>query len=90
MKALVYHGRDDLRYEDFAEPDRPGSGEVRIRIRASGLCHTDFNEIRNGPLYVSSTPHPLVTEVLRLSDARDRLMHFEELGKTGIKAQIEM
>jgi (R,R)-butanediol dehydrogenase / meso-butanediol dehydrogenase / diacetyl reductase len=58
LKALVYHGRDDLRYEDFADPDRPGEGEVRVRVRASGLCHTDFNEIRYGPLYVSATPHP--------------------------------
>jgi len=58
VKALVYHGREDLRYEDFAEPDRLAEGEVRIRVRASGLCHTDFNEIRNGPLYVSAAPHP--------------------------------
>jgi len=57
VKALVYHGRNDLRYEDFAEPGRLAEGEVRIRVRASGLCHTDFNEIRNGPLYVSATPH---------------------------------
>lgn len=57
MKALVFHGRDDLRYEDFPEPARLKEGEVRIRVRASGLCHTDFNEIRNGPLYVSSAPH---------------------------------
>jgi len=58
MKALVYHGRNDLRYEDFADPGPPGEGEVLIRVRASGLCHTDYNEIRNGPLYVSSSPHP--------------------------------
>lgn len=57
MKALVYYGREDLRYEDFSEPIRLNVGEVRVRIRASGLCHTDFNEIRNGPLYVSAKPH---------------------------------
>ncbi len=28
-----------------------------LRIKASGLCHTDFNEYINGPLYVASTPH---------------------------------
>jgi (R,R)-butanediol dehydrogenase / meso-butanediol dehydrogenase / diacetyl reductase len=56
MKALVYHGAKDLRYQDF--PDPPvGSGEVRLRVRSSGLCHTDFNEYINGPLYVASTPH---------------------------------
>ena len=33
-------------------------GEVRLRVKSSGLCHTDFNEYLNGPLYVSTTPHP--------------------------------
>jgi (R,R)-butanediol dehydrogenase/meso-butanediol dehydrogenase/diacetyl reductase len=56
MKAIVLHGRKDLRYEDFPEPTLM-PGEVRLRVKASGLCHTDFNEYLNGPLYVSSTPH---------------------------------
>jgi (R,R)-butanediol dehydrogenase / meso-butanediol dehydrogenase / diacetyl reductase len=56
MKALVYHGNLDLRYQDFADP-QPGSGEVLLRVRNSGLCHTDFNEYINGPLYVYATPH---------------------------------
>lgn len=57
MKALVYHGTKDLRYQDIAEP-RMTSGEVRLRVKSSGLCHTDFNEYANGPLYVAKTPHP--------------------------------
>ena len=28
-----------------------------MRVKSSGLCHTDFNEYLNGPLYVSATPH---------------------------------
>src|SRR6202012_6140473 len=56
MKALVYHGTKDLRYQDFQAPSA-GAGEVLLRIKASGLCHTDFNEFINGPLYVASTPH---------------------------------
>lgn len=56
MKALVYHGNRDLRYEDFPE-ERLKPGEVRLKVRNSGLCHTDFNEFINGPLYVSATPH---------------------------------
>ena len=56
MKALVYYGTKDLRYEDFAEPTVT-SGDVRLRVKSSGLCHTDFNEYLNGPLYVASTPH---------------------------------
>jgi (R,R)-butanediol dehydrogenase / meso-butanediol dehydrogenase / diacetyl reductase len=57
MKALVYHGRKDLRYEDFPDP-RVGPGDVRLQVKSSGLCHTDFNEYLNGPLYVASAPHP--------------------------------
>jgi (R,R)-butanediol dehydrogenase/meso-butanediol dehydrogenase/diacetyl reductase len=56
MKALVLHGQKDLRYQDFPEP-KLGPDEVRLRVKSSGLCHTDFNEYLNGPLYVSATPH---------------------------------
>jgi (R,R)-butanediol dehydrogenase / meso-butanediol dehydrogenase / diacetyl reductase len=45
-----------LRYQDFPDP-QVGPGEVRLRVKSSGLCHTDFNEYVNGPLYVASTPH---------------------------------
>ena len=56
MKALVLHGNKDLRYQDFPEPE-PMLGEVRLQVKSSGLCHTDFNEYLNGPLYVSTMPH---------------------------------
>jgi (R,R)-butanediol dehydrogenase/meso-butanediol dehydrogenase/diacetyl reductase len=56
MKALVLHGTKDLRYQDFSEPGLE-TGEVRLRVKSSGLCHTDFNEYLNGPLYVAATPH---------------------------------
>jgi (R,R)-butanediol dehydrogenase/meso-butanediol dehydrogenase/diacetyl reductase len=54
MKALVYHGTKDLRYQDFADP-HVAAGEVLLRIKCSGLCHTDFNEYVNSPLYVAAT-----------------------------------
>jgi (R,R)-butanediol dehydrogenase/meso-butanediol dehydrogenase/diacetyl reductase len=57
MKALVFHGRRDIRYEDFPEP-HVTHGDVRVRVRAAGLCHTDFNEYLNGPVNVAATPHP--------------------------------
>jgi (R,R)-butanediol dehydrogenase / meso-butanediol dehydrogenase / diacetyl reductase len=57
MKALVYYGTKDMRYEEFPEPPVL-PGEVRLRVKYSAICHTDFNEYLNGPLYVSATPHP--------------------------------
>lgn len=56
MRALVYYGAKDLRYQDFPEPPLM-AGEVRLQVKASGLCHTDFNEYLNGPLFVAAAPH---------------------------------
>jgi L-iditol 2-dehydrogenase len=45
MRALVYHGRDDLRMEDRPIPT-PAEGEVVIRVRACGICGTDLKIAR--------------------------------------------
>lgn len=42
MKALVFHGAKDLRYEDVPTPSM-GKGEVLIRVRASGICGSDIH-----------------------------------------------
>ncbi len=41
MKALVYHGPEDLRLEECAVP-RPGLGEALLRVSACGICGTDL------------------------------------------------
>jgi len=58
MQALVYHGRNDLRYESFPVSSQLGPNEVRLRVKYAAICHTDINELRNGPIYVAQTPHP--------------------------------
>jgi L-iditol 2-dehydrogenase len=41
VKALVYHGPQDLRVEE--RPDRePGAGEALLRVEACGICGTDL------------------------------------------------
>lgn len=57
MKALVYHGQKDVRYESVVEPFELGSREVRLKVKYAGLCHTDFNEYLYGPLFIAQTPH---------------------------------
>jgi (R,R)-butanediol dehydrogenase/meso-butanediol dehydrogenase/diacetyl reductase len=57
MNALVYYGRKDLRYERFPEPS-PAPDEVLVKVKYAGMCHTDFNEYENGPIFTSVTPHP--------------------------------
>ena len=58
MRALVYHGKKDIRLEDFPEQANLGRHDVRLRVKCAALCHTDFNEYLHGPLYISQKPHP--------------------------------
>ncbi|MDR1893053.1 MAG: galactitol-1-phosphate 5-dehydrogenase [Oscillospiraceae bacterium] len=46
MKAAVLHGNDDLRYDDIPEPE-VGSGCVKVRIRAAGICGSDVPRVLN-------------------------------------------
>ncbi len=41
MRALVYHGVDDLRLEEWPVPT-PGPGEAVVRVLAAGICGTDL------------------------------------------------
>ncbi len=40
MRAAVVHGKDDIRIADVPTPS-PGTGEVLIKVRGSGVCATD-------------------------------------------------
>jgi 2-desacetyl-2-hydroxyethyl bacteriochlorophyllide A dehydrogenase len=42
MKALVYHGPEDLRYEEI-EDVRPAKDEVLVKIKAVGICGSDVH-----------------------------------------------
>ncbi len=58
MKAIVYYGRQDVRYEEFPDPEVPRPREVVLKVRSAGLCHTDVNEYLHGPVFIAQTPHP--------------------------------
>ena len=49
MKAVVYHGKGDLRVEDVPVPE-PGPGEMLVRVDACGICPTDLKKIEKGLL----------------------------------------
>ena len=60
MKAALWHGRDDIRVEEVPEPGPPGPDEVILRIAACGICGTDLEEYRAGPLFIPvNQPNPL-------------------------------
>jgi (R,R)-butanediol dehydrogenase / meso-butanediol dehydrogenase / diacetyl reductase len=58
MKAIRWHARRDVRYEDVPEPV-PGPGQVKARIHYSGICGTDLHEYAAGPILVQTKPHPV-------------------------------
>ena len=42
MKAIIFPSKDNVEVATLADP-KPGPGEVVVRVRASGLCHTDLD-----------------------------------------------
>lgn len=43
MKAAVVCANEDVQYLDYEEPI-PGPGEVKVKVRASGICGSDIRE----------------------------------------------
>lgn len=48
MRALVFHGRGDLRLEERPVPT-PAAGELLLEVHAVGICGTDAHEFASGP-----------------------------------------
>lgn len=60
MKAAIWYGRDDVRVEETPDPGAPGPGEVVLKVGACGICGTDLEEYRAGPLFIPvGQPNPL-------------------------------
>jgi len=75
MRAQVFHGPGDLRYEEVAVPE-PGPGEVLLRIEAALTCGTDVKTLRRGhPVMIPKVPtvfgHELAGTVVGLGAGVD-------------------
>ena len=44
MKASVVCANEDVQYLDYEEPI-PGPGEVKVKVRASGICGSDIPRV---------------------------------------------
>jgi L-iditol 2-dehydrogenase len=56
VRAQVFHGPGDLRYEEVPVPE-PGPGEVLLRIEAALTCGTDVKTLRRGhPVMIPKVP----------------------------------
>ncbi len=51
MKAAVLYGNEDIRYDDYPDPQvKPGA--VKVRVRAAGICGSDLPRVfHNGAHY---------------------------------------
>lgn len=68
MKAIRYHGpKLPLQLEEIARPI-PGPGEVLVKVKASGICHTDLHFI-SGLLNLGIAPLTLGHEIAGVIDA---------------------
>ena len=46
MKAIVFTGKNEVAYTELPDP-KPGADEVVVEIKASGICHTDYEVLKD-------------------------------------------
>ncbi len=59
MKAIVIHAPKDLRIEESAV-ERPGPGEVEIRLAAGGICGSDLHYYHHGGFGTVRIREPMI------------------------------
>jgi (R,R)-butanediol dehydrogenase/meso-butanediol dehydrogenase/diacetyl reductase len=59
MLAARWHACGDVRVEEVPRPE-PGPGQLLLRVGWCGICGTDVEEYRQGPVTIpADAPHPL-------------------------------
>ncbi len=59
MKAVVIHAAHDLRLEE-RETERPGAGQVLVRIATGGICGSDLHYFHNGGFGTVRLREPMI------------------------------
>ncbi|SPJ33004.1 L-idonate 5-dehydrogenase [Kushneria phyllosphaerae] len=59
MKALVIHGKQDLREQEWSTPE-PQDGQVRVRIAWGGICGSDLHYYHDGANGAFVVREPLI------------------------------
>jgi L-iditol 2-dehydrogenase len=72
VKALIFHGPDDVRLEDVPRPE-PGPGDVLVEVEVALTDTTDAKAIRQGhPVLLDPPPSPLGHEFCGIDVATGR------------------
>jgi len=80
MRAARWHGRGDVRVEDVPIP-RPESGELLLRVSWCGICGTDVEEYRDGPVVIPvDRPNPLTGQCAPVTLGHEFAGEVVELG----------
>lgn len=59
MKAIVAHAAKDIRIEELPE-ERPGPGEVALRLAAGGICGSDLHYYNHGGFGTVRLRQPMI------------------------------
>jgi (R,R)-butanediol dehydrogenase/meso-butanediol dehydrogenase/diacetyl reductase len=59
QRAAVWHGRGDVRVQDWPLPAQPPAHWVRIKVAWCGLCGSDVTEFTKGPVVIPVDSPPL-------------------------------
>ena len=81
VRAARWHGQRDIRVEEIAGPGAPPPGWVRLRVEACGICGTDLEEYRHGPLALPLEPNPLSGRSVPLTLGHETVGVVEEAGE---------
>jgi L-iditol 2-dehydrogenase len=60
MLAVRLHGPRDLRAERVPRPEKPGRGEVLLRVKATGICGSDLHSYCDGRIGTTVVEAPLI------------------------------
>ncbi len=77
MRAAVFHGTNGevVEFHDDVEVADPGPGEVKVRLHAAGVCHSDLSAM-NGTLPMPAPcvlGHEGAGEIVAVGDAVDQV-----------------
>jgi (R,R)-butanediol dehydrogenase/meso-butanediol dehydrogenase/diacetyl reductase len=59
MKALRWHGREDVRLDEVEFESALGDFDVEVVVACCGICGSDVAEFRQGPVAIRDKPHVL-------------------------------